>query len=168
MAYGTTPDLFNEYIKIGEKTSADCLENFCQCVFNLFAKEYLRKSTAEDISRLYDFHAQKHGLPGMLGSIDCANNDINDLIFSPLFNNIKDGTAPPSPFEVNGHHYGREYYLGDGIYPDRAMLVKAPHSPTGEPRKNLNGSKKVLGKTLNVHSEYYKITVLRLDALKKE
>ncbi|XP_071688157.1 uncharacterized protein [Rutidosis leptorrhynchoides] len=63
MAYGTTPDL-----------------------------QHLRKPTAEDIARLYNFHAQKHGLP--------------------------DGTAPPSPFEVNGRRYERGYYLGIGIYPD--------------------------------------------------
>ncbi|XP_071728321.1 uncharacterized protein [Rutidosis leptorrhynchoides] len=117
MEYGTTPDLFDEYIKIGEKTVALCLENFCQCVFHLFARQYLRKPTAEDIARLYNFHAQKHGLPGMLGSIDCSNNDINVLNFSPLFNTIKDGTASPSPFEVNGRRYKRGYYLGDGIYP---------------------------------------------------
>ncbi|XP_071708061.1 uncharacterized protein [Rutidosis leptorrhynchoides] len=29
----------------------------------------------------------------------------------------------------------RGYYLGDGIYPDWAMLVKAPHNPIDEPRK---------------------------------
>ncbi|XP_071700287.1 uncharacterized protein [Rutidosis leptorrhynchoides] len=117
-------------------------------------RQYLRKPTAEDIARLYNFHAQKHGLPGMLSSIDCmhwewkncpvawqgqytrgSNNDINVLNFSPLFNTIKDGTAPPSPFEVNGRRYERGYYLGDGIYPEWAMLVKAPHNPTDEPRK---------------------------------
>ncbi|XP_071695608.1 uncharacterized protein [Rutidosis leptorrhynchoides] len=129
MTYGTTPDLFDEYIKTGEKTAALCLENFCQCVFHLFAREYLRKPTAEDIARLNNFHAQKHGLPG-------SNNDINVLNFSPLFNTIKDGSAPPSPFEVNGRRYERGYYLGDGIYPDWAMLVKAPHNPTDESRKN--------------------------------
>ncbi|XP_071741349.1 uncharacterized protein [Rutidosis leptorrhynchoides] len=124
MAYGTTPDLHDEYIKIGEKTAALCLDNFCRCVFHLFARQYLRKPTAEDIARLYNFHAQKHGLPG-------ANNNINVLNYSPLFNTI--GTAPPSPFDVNGHHYERGYYLGDGIYPDWAILVKAHHSPTDEP-----------------------------------
>ncbi|XP_071738742.1 uncharacterized protein [Rutidosis leptorrhynchoides] len=132
MAYGTTPDLFDEYIKIGEKTAALCLDYFCKCVFHLFAREYLRKPTAQDIARLYNFHEQKHSLPGMLGSIDCmhwewknchvgwqgqytrgANNDINVLNASPIFNTIKNGTAPPSPFDVNGHHYERGYYLGD-------------------------------------------------------
>ncbi|XP_071728442.1 uncharacterized protein [Rutidosis leptorrhynchoides] len=73
MAYETTPDLFDEYIKIGKKTAALCLDNFCKCVFHLFAREYLRKPTTEDIARLYNFHAQKHGLPGMLGSIDCMH-----------------------------------------------------------------------------------------------
>ncbi|XP_071694966.1 uncharacterized protein [Rutidosis leptorrhynchoides] len=135
MAYGTTPDLHDEYIKIGEKTAALCLDNFYRCVFHLFSRHYLRKPRAEDIARLYNLHAQKHGLPGMLGSIDCANNDINVLNYSPLFNTIKNGTAPPSPFDVNGHHNEIGYYLGDVIYPDWAMLVKAPHAPTGEPRK---------------------------------
>ncbi|XP_071695466.1 protein ALP1-like [Rutidosis leptorrhynchoides] len=72
-----------------------------------------------------------HAFFGMTG----ANNDINVLNYSPLFNTIKEGTAPPSPFNVNGHHYERGYYLGDGIYPDWAMLVKAPHNPIDEQRK---------------------------------
>ncbi|XP_071727218.1 protein ALP1-like [Rutidosis leptorrhynchoides] len=72
-----------------------------------------------------------HAFFGMAGS----NNDINVLNFSPLFNTIKVGTAPPSPFEVNGRRYERGYYLGDGIYPDWAMLVKVPHNPTDEPCK---------------------------------
>ncbi|XP_071688455.1 uncharacterized protein [Rutidosis leptorrhynchoides] len=67
--------------------------------------------------------------------VEGSNNDINVLNFSPLFNTIKEGTAPPSPFEVNGRRYERGYYLGDGIYPEWAMLVKAPHNPTDEPRK---------------------------------
>ncbi|XP_071708945.1 uncharacterized protein [Rutidosis leptorrhynchoides] len=154
MAYGTTPDLFDEYIKIWKKTAALCLENFCQCVFHLFARQYLRKPTAEYVTRLYNVQAQKYGLSDMLCSINYmhwewnnglvawqgqyirgSNNDINVLNFSPLFNTIKDGIAPPSPFEVNGRRYERGYYLGDGIYPDCAMLVKAPHNPTDEPRK---------------------------------
>ncbi|XP_071741362.1 uncharacterized protein [Rutidosis leptorrhynchoides] len=161
MAYGTTPDFFFPIHK---------------------NREYLRKSIAEDIARLYNFHAQKHGLSGLLGSIDCmhwewkncpvgwqgqytrgdqkgpsvmleavasqdlwiwhaffgmegSNNDINVLNASPISNSIKDGTSPPSPFDVNGRRNERGYYLGDGIYPDWVMLVKAPHNPIDEPRK---------------------------------
>ncbi|XP_071701596.1 uncharacterized protein [Rutidosis leptorrhynchoides] len=67
--------------------------------------------------------------------VEGLNNDINVLNASPIFNSIKDGTAPPSPFDVNGRHYERGYYLGDGIYPDWAMLVKAPHNPIDQPSK---------------------------------
>ncbi|XP_071699248.1 uncharacterized protein [Rutidosis leptorrhynchoides] len=94
-----------------------------------------------------------HGFFGMAG----ANNDINVLNASPLFNSIKGGTAPPSPFDVNGHHYDRGYYLGDGIYLDWAMLVKAPYAPLTNREKNLNGFKKVPEKILSVHLEYYRV-----------
>ncbi|XP_071738623.1 uncharacterized protein [Rutidosis leptorrhynchoides] len=94
-------------------------------------KEYLRKPTTEDITRLYNFHAQKHGLPGMLGSIDCSNNDINVLNTSPIFNTIKDGTAPPSPFDVNGRHYERESARKDiecafGVLHGRFAMLETP------------------------------------------
>ncbi|XP_071685647.1 uncharacterized protein [Rutidosis leptorrhynchoides] len=140
MAYGTTPDLFDKYIKIGEKMTALCLDNFCRCVFHLFALVYLRKPTADDIARLYNFHAKnmvyRNCHIAWQGQYTRgANSDINVLNYSPLFNTIKEGTAPPSPFNVNDHHYERGYYLCDGIYPDWAMLVKAPHNPIDEPRK---------------------------------
>ncbi|XP_071728071.1 uncharacterized protein [Rutidosis leptorrhynchoides] len=35
--------------------------------------EYFHNPTADDIARLYNFHAQKHGLPGMRDSIDCMH-----------------------------------------------------------------------------------------------
>ncbi|XP_071728110.1 uncharacterized protein [Rutidosis leptorrhynchoides] len=148
LEYGTTPDAMDEYIKIGE---------------NGYFIQYLPKPIAEDIARLYSFHADKHGLPGMLGSIDCMHWEwknchvawqgqytrgdqkgpsvmleavaSQDLWIGMHSLTIKNGTAPPSPVDVNGHHYERGYYLGDGIYPDWVMLVKAPHNPTDEMRK---------------------------------
>ncbi|XP_071695657.1 uncharacterized protein [Rutidosis leptorrhynchoides] len=59
-----------------------------------------------------------------------SNNDINVLNRSPLFDFIKNGTAPPSPFTVNGHDYTHDYYLANGIYPDWATLIKTYSSPT--------------------------------------
>ncbi|XP_071694396.1 uncharacterized protein [Rutidosis leptorrhynchoides] len=61
-----------------------------------------------------------------------SNNDINVLNRSPLFDSIKTGTAPPSPFTVPGHDYTHGYYLADGIYPDWATLIKAYSSPTDD------------------------------------
>ncbi|XP_071712493.1 uncharacterized protein [Rutidosis leptorrhynchoides] len=181
MAYGTTTDLFGEYIKIGEKTAALCLDYFCKCVF-ICLLENICENPLPKISLDFIIFTNKNLVYRVFGSIDCmhwewkncpvgwqgqytrgdqkgpsvmleaiasqdlwiwhaffgmagSNNDINVLNASPIFNSIKDGTTPPSPFDVNGRHYERGYYLRDGIYPDWAMLVKAPHNPIDEPRK---------------------------------
>ncbi|XP_071718224.1 uncharacterized protein [Rutidosis leptorrhynchoides] len=73
LAYAASVDLFDEYLHMGEQTSYDCVNKICKCIFHLYATEYLRKPTAQDVQRLTAKHAQIHGLPGMLGSIDCMH-----------------------------------------------------------------------------------------------
>ncbi|KAJ9546545.1 hypothetical protein OSB04_019088 [Centaurea solstitialis] len=46
-----------------------------KCIINLYMRQYLRKPTASDIQAIYALHEQQHGLPGMLGSIDCMHWD---------------------------------------------------------------------------------------------
>ena len=41
----------------------------------VFGQQYLRKPNAIDIQRLLEMHEGKHGLPGMLGSLDCMHWD---------------------------------------------------------------------------------------------
>ncbi|KAJ9554217.1 hypothetical protein OSB04_018262 [Centaurea solstitialis] len=73
LAYGTASDASDEYLRMSETTSRDCLENFCKGIIYLYMRQYLRKPTASDIQRIYAMHEQVHGLPGMLGSIDCMH-----------------------------------------------------------------------------------------------
>ncbi|XP_071695927.1 uncharacterized protein [Rutidosis leptorrhynchoides] len=73
LAYGTVPDAFDEYLHMGQQTSYNCLNNFCKSVFHLYTFEYLRKSTPQDVQRLVTAHAEIHGFPGMLGSLDCMH-----------------------------------------------------------------------------------------------
>ncbi|KAJ9552372.1 hypothetical protein OSB04_016417 [Centaurea solstitialis] len=73
LAYGTSSDSMDEYLRMGETTSRDCLKNFCQGIIKLYMRQYLRKPTASDIQAIYALHEQQHGLPGMLGSIDCMH-----------------------------------------------------------------------------------------------
>ncbi|XP_065854653.1 protein ALP1-like [Euphorbia lathyris] len=73
LAYGAAADQYNEYIIIGESTAIECLEKFCRCVIEIFAPKYLRRPNSEDIQRLLQLHSERHGFPGMLGSIDCMH-----------------------------------------------------------------------------------------------
>ncbi|GJT77460.1 ALP1-like protein isoform X1 [Tanacetum coccineum] len=171
LAYDTAPDAFDEYLQIAERTSRECLDNFTKCIHVLYVEKFLRKPTAADIEKTYQLHEQKHGLLGMLGSIDCmhwdwrncpkalhrqfkrrdhkyptimleavanqrlwiwhayfgvpgANNDLNVLYGSPLFDDELADTAPKCPFVVNGHTYRKCSYLAYDIYPAWSTFVK--------------------------------------------
>ncbi|GJT33081.1 ALP1-like protein isoform X1 [Tanacetum coccineum] len=171
LAYGTAPDVFDEYLQIAERTSQECLDNFTKCIHVLYNHKFLRRPSATDIKKTYKLHEEKHGLPGMFGSIDCmhwdwkncpkslhgqfkirdhkyptlmleavadqrlwiwhayfgvpgANNDLNVLYGSPLFDDEIADIAQECPFIVNGHTYKKGYYLADGIYPEWSTFVK--------------------------------------------
>nr|GEW32953.1 hypothetical protein [Tanacetum cinerariifolium]GEW40132.1 hypothetical protein [Tanacetum cinerariifolium]GEW40135.1 hypothetical protein [Tanacetum cinerariifolium] len=53
-----------------------------------------------------------------------ANNDLNVLYGSLLFDDELADTAPKCPFVVNGHTYRKCYYLADDIYPAWSTFVK--------------------------------------------
>ncbi|GKE35461.1 reverse transcriptase domain-containing protein, partial [Tanacetum coccineum] len=53
-----------------------------------------------------------------------ANNDLNVLYGSPLFDDELVDTAPECPFVVNGHTYRKCYYLADGVYLAWSTFVK--------------------------------------------
>ncbi|GJX93881.1 Toll/interleukin-1 receptor domain-containing protein, partial [Tanacetum coccineum] len=73
LAYGTAPDAFDEYFQIVERTLRECLDNFTKYIHVLYVEKFLRKPIAADIQKTYELHEQKHGLPGMLVSIDCMH-----------------------------------------------------------------------------------------------
>ncbi|GKB15870.1 ALP1-like protein isoform X1 [Tanacetum coccineum] len=66
--------------------------------------------------RLWIWHAY-FGVPR-------ANNDLNMLYGSPLFDDELADTAPECPFVVNEHTYRKGYYLADGIYPAWSTFIK--------------------------------------------
>nr|GEW90340.1 RNA-directed DNA polymerase, eukaryota, reverse transcriptase zinc-binding domain protein [Tanacetum cinerariifolium] len=55
----------------------------------------------------------------------CANNDINVLDNSSLFDELLDDKSPVAPYVVNGVGFENGYYLADGIYPRWATFVKS-------------------------------------------
>ncbi|GJT51264.1 ALP1-like protein isoform X1 [Tanacetum coccineum] len=73
LAYGTPADCNDEYVRIGESISIECLKKFCQGVIEIFGPLYLRRPNAEDVERILHLHSEHYGFPGMLGSIDCMH-----------------------------------------------------------------------------------------------
>nr|GEZ68226.1 protein ALP1-like [Tanacetum cinerariifolium] len=124
LAYGTTPDAFDEYLQMSKRTVRDCLFHFNKCIINLYMAEYLRKPTLEDVENIYNKDLTTHGFSRMLGSIDCADNDINVLVNSSLFDDVLDDKALVAPYVVNGVGFENGYYLAYGIYPQWATFVK--------------------------------------------
>ncbi|GKC45403.1 ALP1-like protein isoform X1 [Tanacetum coccineum] len=113
LAYGNTPDAFDEYLQMSERTARDCLTNFNKCIISLYMAEYLRKPTLEDVENIYNKHLTTHGFPGMFGSIDCMHWEWKN--------------CPVSWHRqyVNGVGYEKGYYLANGIYPQWATFVKS-------------------------------------------
>ena len=51
-AYDIAANCIDEFLKIGESTTLECLKNFSTGVVQTFRQEYLRKLTQADINRL--------------------------------------------------------------------------------------------------------------------
>ncbi|GKB68833.1 ALP1-like protein [Tanacetum coccineum] len=90
-------------------------------IMNLYGEEFLRKPTYTDMEKLYAYHDEKHGFPGMLGSVDWR--------------------APDVPFVANNVPYKRGYYLTNEIYPQWSVLIYSIKNP------GTNDHKRILYKT---------------------
>nr|XP_043630241.1 uncharacterized protein LOC122601553 [Erigeron canadensis] len=125
LAYGNLAGNYDEGLSFSTRTTREFLDNFYIAIKHLYGEEYLRSPTSHDVARLYEEHEARHHFPGMIGSIDWSNNDINVLKQSPLFIPQVNGKSPKYEFNVNGYRYNRVYYLGDGSYPPWSCFVKA-------------------------------------------
>ncbi|GJV58731.1 hypothetical protein Tco_1464831 [Tanacetum coccineum] len=56
LAYGTSPDAFDEYLQIAERFSRECLDNFTKRLYILYVEEYFRRPSLEDIEKTYALH----------------------------------------------------------------------------------------------------------------
>ncbi|XP_021979714.2 uncharacterized protein LOC110875823 [Helianthus annuus] len=157
LVYGTASDSWDEYLRMSERMSQECLYEFSKGIVNMYSKLYLRKLTKKDIEKFYAFHEETHRFPRMLGSIDCmhwrwrtcptawrgqhmrgdigSNNNLNVVARSHSFDDIIRGMGPDCPFLLNGVSYKHRYYLADGIYPSYMAIVKTIPEPHDEKRK---------------------------------
>ncbi|XP_057744657.1 uncharacterized protein LOC130962467 [Arachis stenosperma] len=139
LAFGVAADAVDDYVRIGESTTIECLEKFVEGVIFMFQDEYLRKPNPNDVQCLLQI-AEGRGFPGMLGSIDCMHWQWKNCPKawkdrSPVFDDILNDRPPEVNYTINGNNYTMRYYLADGIYPEWATFVKSISKPQGEKRK---------------------------------
>ncbi|QHO38387.1 uncharacterized protein DS421_4g119920 [Arachis hypogaea] len=52
LAYGVAADAVDDYVRIGDTTTIECLKKFVEGVISVFEDEYLQKSNSNDVRRL--------------------------------------------------------------------------------------------------------------------
>nr|GEW89196.1 hypothetical protein [Tanacetum cinerariifolium] len=72
LAYGTSADAQDEYLRMSETVTRNALTNFVAGVISCFGQEYLRKPNKNDLARLLHV-GEERGFPGMIWSIDCMH-----------------------------------------------------------------------------------------------
>ncbi|XP_023729160.2 protein ALP1-like [Lactuca sativa] len=73
MAMGESPDTMDDYMRMSERTARESLYTLSRGVVETFGDVYLRKPSLHDLQELYAAHEERHGFPGMIGSIDCTH-----------------------------------------------------------------------------------------------
>ena len=53
LAYGSPADSVDDYVRIGESTTLDCLDRFVMGVCAVFGAQYLRRPNNEDMHAYY-------------------------------------------------------------------------------------------------------------------
>ncbi|KAK1421882.1 hypothetical protein QVD17_24593 [Tagetes erecta] len=72
LAYGTSTDAQDEYLRMSDTVTRDSLIRFVEGVISCFSQEYLRRPNEDDLRRLLHV-GDERGFPGMIGSIDCMH-----------------------------------------------------------------------------------------------
>ncbi|CAL8998172.1 unnamed protein product [Prunus brigantina] len=132
LAYGASADQVDEVARMGKSTTLEALVRFCDAVENLYTRDYLRRPTPRDLQRLLQ-KAEARGFPGMI--VAGAQNDLNVLGQSPIFNDVLRGQGPNITYQVNNTIYQTGYYLADGIYPRWTTFVKSIPNPRSQKQK---------------------------------
>jgi Plant transposon protein len=75
LAYGASHNAFRDYFQMGTSTSFLCFKYLLEVLSTdqHLQQRYFRRMTKEDTHRVLALHKEVHGVPGMLGSVDCLH-----------------------------------------------------------------------------------------------
>ena len=72
LSYGVAMHTFCDYFQMSRNLAIECCRNFDLSITSLFQEEWMRCPTKDDMTALVNLHQHVHGVPGMLGSLDCS------------------------------------------------------------------------------------------------
>ena len=75
MAFRCSTVAFLDYYQMSDSCLLNCVKNFAACLKNHKGLNsiYMRQMTKKDVIRLEKRHNKKHGVPGMIDSINCTH-----------------------------------------------------------------------------------------------
>jgi len=74
LGYGCSVNAFRDYFQLGESTAMLAVKKFTSCISTSpFQKKYFSFFTSSDAKKVERLHHRKHGVRGMLGSLDCSH-----------------------------------------------------------------------------------------------
>ncbi len=75
ISYGDSFGTFSVYFQMGESAARLAVSNLARGVFNNndVMEKYMRKITQSNAAKGSDVHNNKHGVPGMIGCLDCMH-----------------------------------------------------------------------------------------------
>jgi hypothetical protein len=73
LAYGVADHIFCPCFSMAPTTARVSCRKFNEAMTQYFGGEFLRLPTPSDLKSISELHLQVHGVPGMLGSLDCMH-----------------------------------------------------------------------------------------------
>jgi hypothetical protein len=73
LGYGVSSSSEIPYFQMCETTIRDSIKAFARCMIDEYSTYYLRQPSKDDAKRVLRLHEEKHGAPGMFGSLDCMH-----------------------------------------------------------------------------------------------
>ena len=73
LAFGVPVNAFLDYFQLSKTLAKKCYENFVLHIPLIWSAQYLALPTKKQIKEIVTLHESVHGVPGMLGSLDCMH-----------------------------------------------------------------------------------------------
>ena len=72
LRYGVACHCFADYFQMSQQLCRDCLIEFSSSMKSIYEQKFLRLPNELDVKRIVNLHKGVHGVPGMIGSLDCS------------------------------------------------------------------------------------------------